>query len=39
MINLSTMMDLYRYMEWADSAVWKCALGCGEAREDTKVRD
>jgi uncharacterized damage-inducible protein DinB len=38
-MNLSSLNDLYRHMEWADAAVWDAALGCDNAREDERLRN
>ena len=36
-MNLQTLSDLYRHMEWADAAVWRATLASASAREDTRV--
>lgn len=39
MVNLSTLTDLYRHMEWADAAVWTSVLKFEGAPSDTKLRE
>jgi uncharacterized damage-inducible protein DinB len=39
MVKLSTIIELYRHMEWADAAVWNSALASASARQDAKLRD
>jgi uncharacterized damage-inducible protein DinB len=38
-MNLSTLKDLYRHMEWADATVWSSVLASENGRTDTKLRD
>ena len=37
MMNLSSLIDLYRHMEWADAAVWKSVLASESAPKDAKL--
>lgn len=39
MVNLSTLTDLYRHMEWADAAVWTSAFTFEGGPTDSKLRD
>lgn len=39
MMNMNTLTDLYRHMEWADAAVWASVLASEGGREDTKIRE
>jgi uncharacterized damage-inducible protein DinB len=36
-MNIDYITDLYRHMEWADSAVWKAILECEPAKSDEKL--
>jgi uncharacterized damage-inducible protein DinB len=38
-IDIDTLNDLYRHMEWADAAVWGVALGAEGAQSDAKLRE
>lgn len=38
-MNIKTLTDLYRHMEWADAAVWTAALASQSGRADDKLRD
>lgn len=38
-MNLNTLTDLYRHMEWADAAVWTAVLASEGGRTDTKLRE
>lgn len=37
-MNVETLTDLYRHMEWADAAVWAAALTSEGVRTDEKLR-
>ena len=37
-MNLSTLIDLYRHMEWADAAVWTSVLASQNAQKDAKLQ-
>ncbi len=37
-MNIKTLTDLYRHMEWADAAVWKSVLS-SEGAADEKLRE
>ena len=37
-MNLKTITDLYRHMEWADAAVWTAVLASENGPVDTKLR-
>jgi uncharacterized damage-inducible protein DinB len=37
-MNINTLTDLYRHMEWADAAVWAAVLASESGREDAKLR-
>jgi uncharacterized damage-inducible protein DinB len=39
MMNLSTLDDLFRHMEWADADVWRAVLASENARTDKKLKD
>ena len=36
-MNIEFFTDLYRHMEWADSAVWKAVRECEAAKSDAKL--
>lgn len=38
MMNINSLTDLYRHMEWADAAVWAAVLESAGGREDAKLR-
>ncbi|MEW6208267.1 MAG: hypothetical protein AB1631_07860 [Acidobacteriota bacterium] len=38
-MNINTVTDLYRHMEWADAAVWKAVLASEGATTDAKLRE
>ena len=38
-MNINTLTDLYRHMEWADAAVWTSALASTNGQSDSKLRD
>jgi uncharacterized damage-inducible protein DinB len=38
-MNLGTLTDLYRHMEWADAAVWAAVLASGSGRTDAKLSE
>jgi uncharacterized damage-inducible protein DinB len=38
-VNLNTLIDLYRHMEWADATVWTSVLASESGRADTKLRE
>ena len=38
-MNISTLTDLYRHMEWADAAVWTAVLDNDAGRTDAKLRE
>ena len=37
-MNVRTLADLYRHMEWADAAVWTAVLACPGAAADARLR-
>jgi uncharacterized damage-inducible protein DinB len=37
-MNVNTLTDLYRHMEWADAAVWTSVLANESGPEDAKIR-
>ncbi len=39
MTTLQTIRELYRHMEWADSAVWSAVFGCEAGPSDGKIRE
>jgi uncharacterized damage-inducible protein DinB len=39
MMNINTLTDLYRHMEWADAAVWAAVLASESGRVDAKLRE
>ncbi|MBZ5553095.1 MAG: hypothetical protein LAO21_10270 [Acidobacteriia bacterium] len=39
MVNLSTLIDLYQHMEWADAAVWTSVFKSGGGPADTKLKE
>jgi uncharacterized damage-inducible protein DinB len=39
MVNMETLIDLYRHMEWADSKVWAAVLASENGQTDTKLRE
>ncbi len=39
MLDVRTLTDLYRHMEWADAAVWTSAFASEKGRTDTKLRE
>jgi uncharacterized damage-inducible protein DinB len=39
MVNLNTLTDLYRHMEWADAAVWTSVFTHEGGPTDLKLRD
>lgn len=39
MLNITTLNDLFRHMEWADAVVWSVALASPDASNDGKLRD
>ena len=39
MLNMDTLTDLYKHMEWADAVVWTAVLGSESGQTDEKVRD
>lgn len=39
MVNISTLGDLYRHMEWADAAVWTAVLASEDGASDQGMRD
>ena len=38
-MNLNTLTDLYRHLEWADAAVWTSVFASENGSADTKLRD
>lgn len=38
-MNLNTLIDLYRQMEWADATVWNAVLASESAQTDEKLRE
>lgn len=38
-MEVQTLSDLFRHMEWADAAVWSAVLASEHGRTDTKLRD
>ena len=38
-MNINTLIDLYRHMEWADASVWTSVFASESARKDVKLRD
>ena len=38
-MNINTLTDLYRHMEWADAAVWSAVLAADNGQADAKLRD
>lgn len=38
-MNISTLTDLYRHMEWADAAVWVSVLASGSGQTDAKLKE
>jgi uncharacterized damage-inducible protein DinB len=38
-MDVQTLRDLYRHMEWADASVWAAVLASEPARADTRLRD
>ena len=38
-MQLQSLNDLYRHMEWADAAVWTAVLASERGRTDQKIRD
>ena len=38
-MNINTLTDLYRHMEWADAAVWVAVLASEGGRVDAKLRE
>lgn len=38
-MDLSTLNDLYKHMEWADAAVWRAVLAADTSRDDPKLRE
>lgn len=38
-MDISSLLDLYGHMAWADARVWAAVLDCERAREDAKLRD
>jgi uncharacterized damage-inducible protein DinB len=39
MLNINTLNELSRQMEWADAAVWAAVLASSEASQDSKLRE
>ena len=39
MVNLSTLIDLYRHMEWADAQMWSSVLASESEQTDAKLRE
>jgi uncharacterized damage-inducible protein DinB len=39
MINLTTLTDLYRHMEWADAAIWASVAASQSGQTDEKLRE
>ncbi|HXI26447.1 MAG TPA: DinB family protein [Pyrinomonadaceae bacterium] len=38
-MNLATITDLYRHMQWSDALVWRVTFACASAREDARVNE
>ncbi len=38
-MNINSLTDLYRHMEWADATVWKAVLASESGRTDAKLRE
>lgn len=38
-MNIKTLIDLYRHMEWADGQVWTSVLASESGQTDAKLRD
>jgi uncharacterized damage-inducible protein DinB len=38
-MNLNTIIDMYRQMEWADAMVWNAVLASGSRQTDEKLRE
>lgn len=38
-MDINTLTDLYRHMEWADAAVWAAVLACESGQSDAKLRE
>ena len=38
-MNLITLRDLYRHMEWSDASVWRAVFKLEAVRSDKKLRD
>ncbi len=38
-MDVKTLADLDRHMEWADATVWSAVLGCGAGQTDTRLHD
>ncbi len=38
-MNINSLQDIYRHMEWADAKVWAAVLCCEQALQDTKIRE
>ena len=38
-MNLTSILDLYRHMEWADARVWSAVLASETGRSDQKIND
>jgi uncharacterized damage-inducible protein DinB len=38
-MNIKSLTDLYRHMEWADAAVWTAVLASESAPRDAKLRE
>ncbi len=36
-MNLDTIRDLYRHMEWSDALVWRATLASAASREDQRI--
>lgn len=39
MLDIKTLTDLYKHMEWADAAVWTSALASDSGQTDVKLRE
>lgn len=38
-MNINSLTDLYRHMEWADATVWKAVLASESGQTDAKLRE
>jgi uncharacterized damage-inducible protein DinB len=39
MMDINTLTDLYRHMEWADASVWASVMSSESGRTDAKLRE